>query len=343
MPELPPDKVVLEILEDVMPSAPVLARCRSRATGYRFALDISFTAPSSMLLELADFVRLDIRALGLAEAGRQADLMRGRALKILAEKVETREEFTACRSLPFQYFQGYYFARPETLGMKRIDPSMLRVMKLFNRVIGGAEPGLIEAEFRQDVALAYNLLRFINSAGFGLTHKVHDIKHALVVLGHAKLARWLSLLLLSGARAQAASSALFRTALTRARMTELLGRNRLPPGEHDYLFMTGMFSLLEALLERPLPETLASLNLPPAVAEALLAGRGRYALLQITPCEIPDTDGRTPTAGPTQAEINAAELEALGWAERSTDGRRRVFSPSGIVRKIVGAGSTPRP
>ena len=196
--------------------------------------------------------------------------MRGRALKILAEKVETREEFTACRSLPFQYFQGYYFARPETLGMKRIDPSMLRVMKLFNRVIGGAEPGLIEAEFRQDVALAYNLLRFINSAGFGLTHKVHDIKHALVVLGHAKLARWLSLLLLSGARAQAASSALFRTALTRARMTELLGRNRLPPGEHDYLFMTGMFSLLEALLERPLPETLASLNLPPAVAEALL-------------------------------------------------------------------------
>ncbi len=104
-------------------------------------------------------------------------------------------------------------------------------------------------------------------------------------------------------------------------MTELLGRNRLPPGEHDYLFMTGMFSLLEALLERPLPETLASLNLPPAVTEALLAGGGRYApYLQITlACEIPDTDRAEALARPlglTPAEINAVELEALGWAEK---------------------------
>jgi EAL and modified HD-GYP domain-containing signal transduction protein len=318
---LPAARVVLEILEDVRPTPAVLARCRAlRDQGYRLALDdFSYRPELEPLLALAEFVKLDVRALGLDEAARQARWLHGRGLQLLAEKVETRAEFRACRSAPFGYYQGYFFARPETLSVKRLDPSTLRVMSLFNLVAGGAEPDRIEREFRQDVALSYNLLRYINSAGFGLTHKVQNVRHALVVLGHAKLARWLGLLLMAGAQGEA-PNALFRTALTRARLCELLGAERLPAGDHDLLFMTGMFSLLEALLDRPLPEILGSLNLPPTVVEALVGSGGRLApyLGIALACEVPDRERAEALARPLgigPAEINAAQIAALGWAE----------------------------
>jgi EAL and modified HD-GYP domain-containing signal transduction protein len=325
---LPPHKVVLEILESVEPSAAVVERCRAlQLKGYQLALDDFVYRPEfEPLLKLASYVKLDIRALGLAETAQQVQLLRGRGLRMLAEKVETYAEFHACRRMLFTHYQGYYFARPETLSAKRIDPSTQNVMQLFNLVVSQADQSAIEAGFKQDVALTYNLLKYINSVGFGLAHTVETIPRALVVLGHKKLARWLSLLLMSGSKSQhIAPHALFRTALTRARMVELLGKHHLPEADQDYLFMTGMFSLLDTMLDKPLEALLADLTLPEVVRDALTHDSGRYApFLQLAcACEAMDLERIASLAhahGMDAVHINSAHMQALAWTEEVSAG-----------------------
>lgn len=321
---LPAEKVVLEILEDVPPTATVVDRCRQlKSMGYQLALDdFRYRPELEPLIGVASYVKLDARALTPQEIVEHVNRLRGRGLRFIAEKVETREEFKALRAQLINYYQGYYFARPETLSMKRMDPSAQQLMQLFNLVIGGAEPQAVENGFRQDVALSYNLLRYINSVGFGLVRKVETIKHAVVMLGNAKLARWFTLLLFSHARhSNPAPQALFRVALARARLAELLGTPRLGGVHQDYLFMTGMFSLLDAMLDTPLEESLKSLKLPEAVHQALLAGSGPYApYLELSrACEKPDLariEALAPTLGLGLEDITRAQMEALGWAEQ---------------------------
>ena len=320
---LPRHKVVLEILETVEPTPEVVERCRNlQAMGYQLALDDFVYRPElEPLLATAAFVKLDIQALGLERTANEVMRLRGRGLRLLAEKVETCEEFRACRAMMFNYYQGYYFARPETLSAKRMDPSVQHVMQVFNLVVGHADQAVIEAAFKQNVALSYGILRYINSVGFGLMHKVETIQRALVVLGHNKLARWLSLLLMSGSSSSnVAPHALFRTALARARLVELLGKHRFPANEHDYLFLTGMFSLLDAMLDKPMADLLTDLSLPDAVHDALLNSAGPYAdYLQIAKaCE----DFRpelimalAPPLGLDAQAVSQAHMQALAWTE----------------------------
>jgi c-di-GMP phosphodiesterase len=319
---LPADKVVLEILEDVPPTAEAVSRCQAlKARGYQFALD-DFVYKSELepFLSIASFIKFDLRALGIRGLSEQLRLLRGRGLSFLAEKVETRGEFDSCRALMINYYQGYYFAKPETLRMKRMDPSTQQVMHLFSLVSANAEPQVIDANFRQNVALSYNLLRYINSVGFGLVHKVDTIKHALVVLGYAKLARWLTLLMFSSGGSNPAPQALFRTALIRARLTELLGKKQLPAAEQDQLFMCGMFSLLDAMLDTPLAELLKNLSLPEKVSSALLSGQGPYApyLALSRACEEDDPVRLQSLAGPLGLgleDLSRLQIEVMGWAE----------------------------
>ncbi len=319
---LPADKVVLEILEDVPPTADAVSRCQAlKARGYQFALDdFSYKRELEPFLSVASYIKLDLRALGVSGLAEQLRLLRGRGISFLAEKVETRTEFDACRALLINYYQGYYFAKPETLRAKRMDPSTQQLMHLFSLVSAHAEPRVIESNFRHCVTLSYNLLRYINSVGFGLAHKVDTIKHALVMLGHAKLARWLTLLMFSGGGSNPAPQALFRTALIRARLTELLGKSQLTAAEQDHLFTCGMFSLLDAMLDTPLAELLKNLNLPEKVTSALLSGQGPYApyLALSRACEEGDPAQIQELATPLGIGLDALtrlQMEAMGWAE----------------------------
>jgi EAL and modified HD-GYP domain-containing signal transduction protein len=319
---LPCERVVLEVLEHVEPTAELIDRCEDLvAKGYALALDDFVYRPEfEQLLDLATYVKIDVRALGMEQAARQLDRLRSRKLKVIAEKVETLAEFNACHDLGMRYFQGYYFARPEVLSMKRVDPQAQRILSLFNLVMSQAKPELIELEFKQDVALSFNLLRYINSVGFGLANKVTAIRHALIVLGHTKLARWLTLLLLSGASHVPAPQALFRTTLTRARLIELLGKRQMPASEHDMLFITGMFSMLDTLLALPLSEALKSLNLPDPVRSALLQDSGPYApyLAIARACEDLDLAGIERIIEPlrlTLPDVTRAQVEAMSWAD----------------------------
>ncbi|MHB8428739.1 MAG: EAL and HDOD domain-containing protein [Acidiferrobacterales bacterium] len=318
---LPSETFVLEILESVRPDGAVVDRCRElRAAGYELALDdFVYREDLEPLLSLATYVKLDVRALGVEGFAEQMKLLRARGLTVIAEKVETREEWRACRDLRVGGYQGYYFARPETLSMSRIDPSVQRLMQLFNLILGEADSALIEQEFKRDVALSFNLLRYINCVGFNLLHRVDSIKHALVVLGRARLARWVSLLLMSHSRGDQ-PLALYKTALVRARMIELLGRTHLPVAEHDFLFMTGMFSLLDVILGMPLADSLANLTLPQAVTDALLKDCGPYApyLRLCRASEDPDHTVLSEvfrSAGVEPYEVSVVHLEALAWVE----------------------------
>lgn len=319
---LPPERVVIEILEDVEPTPDVISRCKAlKARGFQFALDDFVYRPElEPLILIASYIKLDLLALGIPALGEQARRLRGRGISLLAEKVETRTDYDACRALLINHYQGYFFAKPETLRMRRMDPSTHQLMQLFNLVNSNAATQQIEAGFRQDVALSYNLLRYINSVGFGLLTKVENIKHALVVLGHAKLARWLTLLLFSQNSHNPAPQALFRTALVRARLVELLGQQRLPAKDSDLLFSCGMFSLLDAMLDTPLDEALKPLNLPDRMLAALLRNEGPYApfLALGRACELGDPDQLRAMAAPlgfSLTDMNRLQLDAIAWTD----------------------------
>lgn len=317
----PRDKIVLELLEHIKPTPEVAARCRElAAAGFQLALDDFVYSPAfEPLLATAAYVKMDLRALGMRGVSEHVQLLRGRSLRLLAEKVETYDEFQACRRMMINYYQGYYFAKPETLRMKRIDPSAMRVMQIFNLVVGRAEPAEIEAEFKHDVALSFNLLRYINSVGFDLLHKVKSVGHALTLLGRARLSNWLSLLLMSVGRAEA-PPALFKTALMRARFMELLGKHTGQSGGPENLFMTGMFSLLDVLLDMPLEQSLGSMSLPEPVSAALLRGEGPHApyLALARASEMLDVAAVQRLAAILKVDldaINQAACSALAWAE----------------------------
>lgn len=320
---LPPSKVVLEILETIRPTPTVVARCRKLVElGYSLALDdFVYHRDYDSLIALAEYVKLDIRALGVLQLAEHARLLPPHNVKLLAEKVETQQEFRTCRDLRFEYYQGYYFARPETLTARDIDPQTQRLMRLFNLAATRAELGRIALEFKPDVALSLNLLRYLNSAGFGLGRKLGSVQEALLILGYEKLARWLSLLMLSGTTRNVAPNALFRVALTRARLMELLGARTLPEKEQDYLFMTGMLSLLDAMLDAPLATILKNLTLPDAVSAALLQDSGPYApYLQIARAAEQDDPARVEVLARALdlglAAFTATQLKAFEWADQ---------------------------
>lgn len=320
---LPASKVVLEILEDVQPTEAVIRRAgQLREMGFSLALDdFVYKREMEPLIVLASYIKFDVRALGMRVFEDQLRLLRGRGPAFLAEKVETKDEFENCQRQFVTHFQGYYFAKPQTLSTKRLDPAAHNLMQLFGLVTSHAEPRAIEEAFRRDVALSYNLLRHINSAAFGIRKEVESIKHALVILGHDKLARWITLLMYSISSQSLAPSALYRTALNRARLVELLGEGRLNAVDRDYLFMCGMFSLLDAMLGVPLPQLLESIKLPDPASAALLRNEGPYApyLALALVCEQGDVTQATAlaqTLGLTLADVTRCEIEAMGWVEK---------------------------
>lgn len=320
---LPPDRVVLELLETVHPTPQVLARCQHlRSKGFRFALDdFEINELTIPLLPFANYIKIDVRQTPLDKIPLVLSALEKRnvAAKWLAEKVETAQEFKACKALGFHFFQGYHFAHPETLSAKTINPAYENVLLLLNKVRESADPPEIEKFFKHDVALTFKLLRYINSVGFGLSCEIESIRHAIAILGYQQLYRWLTLLLVTAGQATT-PHALLITAMTRGRLTELLGQDYMEPRDRDNLFVVGMFSLLDAILETPMESVLERLSMPVAVSDALLTRQGIYGpFLALTEaCEEGDVGKIEGLAASLQLEpekINRAHLAALAWAE----------------------------
>ena len=318
--QLPAACMVLELMPGLKADEALLERIKSlREQGFRIALNTIEDAGLLALLPHADYVKLDLAKLGLDKALALFGKLKGRSVKAIADKVETRHAFEACRQAGFMLFRGFYFLHPETLTAKVLHPSHAVVLEILNMVSRKAEIKEIESAFKHDVALSFKLLRYINSVGFGLSSEIQSIRHAITILGYDQLYRWLTLLMVTAGESST-PPALMRTAITRGRITELLGAGYLNKHERDDLFIVGVFSLLDAMLEMPMEKALDKLNLPDAVTEALLKRTGVYGpFLQLAEaCEGSDAEKIRSLADSLIMDpelINKCHIDALSWTE----------------------------
>jgi len=268
---LPRESTVIEILESVEPNSDLLALCRAiHDQGYMIALDDFVYSPQfDALTNLAQLIKVDIRETTRTEQQRLLGTYRPRGIALLAEKVETYEEFEWARTAGYDYFQGYFFARPSVLQSQDVPASKLHCLRLLSEL---QKPNLdvkrVEALIRCDVALTYRLLRYVNSALFSRRGEVRSIERALMIVGTEQVRRWVALATLP-MLATDKPGELVTLSTVRARFCERLTQLSGIALQNE-AFLMGMFSLLDALLDRPLDKALGAVNLGPDIMQALL-------------------------------------------------------------------------
>jgi len=269
---LPREHVVIELLETIEPDESVVATCRAlRRAGYRLALDdFVYRAEYDALLEIVNIVKVDFRESAAEERAAMADRLLPMGIELLAEKVESAQELEEARALGFSYFQGYFFSKPDVITARRSGQGRTSRLELLKEV-NSEELDIDAAEeiFRRDPLLAMKLLKYINSAQLGVRNEVRSIRHALSLLGQRNLRKWILVLTLSG-MGEDKPGELLRQAIVRAHFCEALAGPMGRPDDGPSLFLLGLFSLLEALADRPLAEILEGMSLSNEVRDALL-------------------------------------------------------------------------
>lgn len=315
---LPPDRVVIELLEDIpVDQAVVDAAARLAAKGYTLALDdFVYEHAWQPLVEIAHIVKLDVMALDPAELREHVSLLRRHNLCMLAEKVETEEQFEALKAMGFDYFQGYFLARPTVMRARRAPADRSTVLHLLGRLNDPeASVDALERLIGRDASLSYKLLRYMNSAFFALPRRVDSVHSAIVYLGLVNIRRWASLIALSGFNDKPGE--LLGLAMLRGRMCQNLAEAADLPGADNH-FTAGLFSALDMLLGLPMDQVLAELPLDADVERALLTRQGPCgATLACTLAyERQDWD-RVALAGLDAAAIRTAYLAAVAWSTRA--------------------------
>lgn len=265
---LPKDLVILEILEDVPADDETVRECyRLKQAGYRIALDDIISSNQRLpLCELADIIKVDFLLTDAAQQRAIARRFGKRGVQLLAEKVETHDQFRDALNMGYTLFQGYFFCRPVTMTARDLPSVHLGYLEILRKVF---EPEVdlsaIERAIREEPSLCYRLLRYLNSAAFGIS-PVHSIIQALNLLGRDQLRKWVSLV---GAISLAGphSAELIRIALVRARFCEIFAEQRGLPST-DF-FLTGLFSLLDAVLDRPLVQIMEHIPVSQLCRDAL--------------------------------------------------------------------------
>ena len=320
LPDLPlqGQRVVIEVLEDVRANPQVLQGIHAlRARGHRIALD-DYSPQSSdpRLLEVADVVKLEVTHPPPDELRRLAQELRAARFQLIAENVESREDFERCIALGFTGFQGNFLQQPETFRARRVPVSRVGALRLA-AALQNEDYSLDEVErlLSQDVSLSYRVLRCINSSYYNLPRKIDSIRQAVVILGLDTLRQLSGLLCLQGMDDRPPS--LIVQAMTRGRMCEQLGKLG---GARDAgpFFITGLFSLLNALLGLPTRKVVEDLPLSPAIVSALVAGEGTLgAALQCTRAYERGVWDHAVYADLAPHLIRAAYVDSLFWAEQS--------------------------
>lgn len=277
---LDPRQVVIEVLESVEPDDEVVAACRRLTdAGYRLALDdVVFRPGLEPLLRVAHMVKVDVLTYSPAELRELVSRLRQYDVRLVAEKVETRLARDICRQVGFDYFQGYFFCRPQSYAKRSLPMNWLSVLRLLNMVqdldVSDSE---IEEAFRTDLPLTYKLLRMVNSAGVG-GRGIESVGQALRLLGRGAVYRWLALLMVSQACTNGGLQyELLRHTLVRARLCELLAERTGGPVGADAAFLAGLLSTLDALLGVSMEQALEGIALSTPLRDALLGRTGPIA------------------------------------------------------------------
>ena len=288
---LPREKVVLEIVDSMPVTPAIVSRIQELTShGFRFSLDdvVSDAPDVQMLLPMMDFIKLDPRDMPQSALMHLAATFRKAGKKLLAEKVETREEYEVCMGLGFDYFQGFYFAKPVVMSGRKLSPSRLAVIELMTLITSDADNIEIERSVKRDVTLALNLLRLVNTPGLRTGYRIDSLSQAVMVLGRRQLQRWLQIMLYAepAGRGQG-TTPLLMLATTRGRMLELLAQ-RLRPSQRniaDVAFTVGIMSLMDTLFGMPMEEIVRQIPVIDEVSAALLNRSGFFGeLLHLAEC-----------------------------------------------------------
>jgi EAL and modified HD-GYP domain-containing signal transduction protein len=307
---LPPERVVLELHGAPFADRSMLDLIvELRAAGYLLALDEFRYMPGlEPLLKLVDIVKLDMVTLGARELARQTFKLKPYGLRLVAEKIETQDDFKFATAAGVDLFQGYFFCRPDLIGGRSIPPSRLALMRLASAL---QDPRIELAELvpliSGDVALSYRLLKYINSAYFGLRGRIGSIKQAVALLGIESMRRWATLTIF--AELGDKPRELFVTALIRAHFCQHAGQARDGPAAE--LFTLGLFSVLDALTDTPMDTALQSLPLTPSMRGALTDHTGAGRLLDcVTAIERGDFQHANEILGDSSQHY----LESVAWS-----------------------------
>ncbi len=268
---LPPDRVVIEILETITPDGEIVARCRHlKQKGYTLALDDYVDGPAyAPLLELADIVKIDVLSTPPSEQRRLVNRLARRGTVMLAEKIETPEMFGQAREIGYQYFQGYFFARPAVLRGREVPGLKVNYARLLKELNAPRlDIANLEKILRQDVALSYRLFRYLSSPLFGFRRQIASLPQALMLVGEASLRKWFSLAVLGGL-GEDQPRELVISALLRAFFCESMAESSGAGERRGEMFLLGLFSHLDAFLDRPIGEALREVDVPDSIAQIL--------------------------------------------------------------------------
>ncbi|WP_019140730.1 EAL and HDOD domain-containing protein [Noviherbaspirillum massiliense] len=325
---LPTGKVVLEILETVKVNDQIIERVSALANkGYRFALDdvVAESPDVQQLLPLVEIIKVDITDMKQAQLFQLSSRFKRAGKRLLAEKVETIEQFQRCLELGFDYFQGYYFAKPHVLTGKKLSPSQLIIMQLISQLAADADTAEIERSIKQDASLVLTLLRMVNTPAAGVMQRIDSLGQALIVLGRRQLQRWLQVLLYADPRKTGrAAPPLLVLATTRGRLLELMAQHARPDQRAvaDIAFTVGIMSLMDALFGLPMENILEKISVADEVRQALLHRSGIYGDMLKLAEHIENINEAGPMVLPLLAKLNISgeqfnklQIAAFEWSE----------------------------
>lgn len=321
---LPKGKIIMEILETVKINRALVERCKFLKTrGFELALDdfTDYEPEMDPFLELVDIVKIDILLVEPERLGKLVEKIRKWPVRLLAEKVDSIEQFEHCKALGFDLFQGYYFARPQIISGKRLSHSELTLMKLLGQVTSDADEQEIADTLKENPHLSLNLLRLTNSVACGVKHKPTSIRAAITILGRRQLQRWVQILLYSsGSSEHAFPNPILQLAATRGKLMELLSPKIGNKEFEEGAFMTGIMSLMDTLLGMPIGEILSSIPVSQEVKDALTERTGKLGKL----LELAEALEKGNVAGIESCiaecpkvslhDVSAAQAEALKWS-----------------------------
>lgn len=310
-----PNAVVIEILEDIVVDEELLAALRVfSAQGFSLALDdYTFTDDKKPLFDIVDIVKVDIMDCDRETLEQDVRSLQKHNVKLLAEKVETKEDFELCKALDFDYFQGYFISRPEIIKGQALKPSRIALLEILTMLEDpNCNVTMIEKLISQDLTLSYKILRIINSSFFGFRRKIDSVKQAVVSLGLRQIRDWFVILALTSIDDKPRE--LITLILVRARMMQSLAEKlSLNP---DPCFTAGLFSSIDAIMDQPMNDILKELPLSSEIVNALIRNEGEVGELllvvlnyekgnwsEVVDCGIPADD------------LSSAYLEAVDWAK----------------------------
>jgi len=327
----PPNSVVVEILESVKPDQEIVDVCRRlKQAGYTIALDDFVDSPEwAPLVEIAEIIKVDFRLTDRQEQSAIVARYAGKKIRMLAEKVETQEEFAADMQMGYSLFQGYFFCRPEMMQHHDLPASKLAYLELLHAATAlEFDVQELALKIKHEPSLTFRLLRYLNSAAFGLRAEIHSVAHALSLLGERELRKWIAVVSV-GVLADGKPDELMVVPLVRGRFCELLAPLAGMPGHASDLFLLGLLSVMDAILDKPLDSILEELPVRKEIKDALQAQTGLYwQLLEIAiaheRADWERVSALVSETGMDEERVSSLYVSAVDW---STDLRRNIAAP----------------